>query len=105
MKTTEVFIELVLIGSMVLAIAALPFLPEIVGSWLTSANWPIVGGIVASAILIGIAYLLGVVFERLADSCMEIWEKHSRLRFASKQKTKHPSPSGDPFPEDTRVSH
>lgn len=103
MKTTELFVELVLIGSMVLAIAVLPLYPEIAAG---RVGIPLGGGasaveiVVGGAVLLGLVYLIGVVFDRLADTILETWEKHLRLRFAAKSATSSKGENGDPFPED-----
>ncbi len=99
MKTTEIFVEQVLIGSIVLAIVALPWFREIAAGPFSSNNtpWATVTGIGAGAVLLGLVYLVGVVFDRLADSIMVGWERHMRLRFANKYE-RGPG-SDDPFDE------
>jgi hypothetical protein len=92
LPTTEVFVEQVLIGFLVLLIAALPFagadLPPLPGTL----------GIIGSAVgAVGVAYLLGIPFDRFADSVFSSLERRIRLAFS----VKHPVPgSEDPFPED-----
>lgn len=92
MKTTEVFVEQVLIGFLVLLIGALPFvgatLPESVGAL------KVIGSAIGT---VGVAYLLGIPFDRFADSVLSSLETRTRLAFS----VEHPVPgSEDPFPED-----
>ena len=92
MKTPEVFVEQVLIGFLVLLIGALPFvsaiLPELDG------NLKIIGSAIVAT---GVAYLLGIPFDRFADDVLSSLEKRNRLAFS----VEPPVPgSEDPFPED-----
>jgi hypothetical protein len=92
LKTTELFVEQVLIGFLVLLIAALPFVGAI------PPEMPGILKIIGSAIgAVGVAYLLGIPFDRFADSVFSSLEKRIRLKLS----IKHPVPgSEDPFPED-----
>lgn len=69
MKTTELFVEQTLTGFLVLSAPAAPFL-----SWETLRELPdeAQGGIdIGSAAgAIGVAYLLGVIFDRFADTLL-----------------------------------
>lgn len=100
MKTTELFVEQTLTGFLVLTAAAAPFL-----SWQNLQELPeeVKGGIDISSAAgaIGAAYLLGVVFDRFADSLLERVNRWNRLLFAIdlKEDNKALSPD-DPFPED-----
>ena len=100
MKTTELFVEQTLIGFLVLAAGAAPFL-----SWEKLEKLPgeAKGGIDISSAAgaIGVAYLLGVIFDRFADTLLERINRWNRLRFAIelKEENKALSPD-DPFPED-----
>jgi hypothetical protein len=100
MKTTELFVEQTLTGFLVLTAAAAPFL-----SWETLQKLPdeAQGGvdISSAAGAIGVAYLLGVIFDRFADTLLERFNRWNRLLFAIelKQENKALSPD-DPFPED-----
>jgi hypothetical protein len=99
-KTTELFVEQTLTGFLVLAAGAAPFL-----SWETLENLPgkAKGGIDISSAAgaIGVAYLLGVIFDRFADTLLERINRWNRLLFAIdlKEENKALSPD-DPFPED-----
>jgi hypothetical protein len=81
-RTTEVFVEQVLIGLLVLAIVALP-----VVNWrcidLNGTN-TIVGG----AGIIALAYLLGIAFDRFADTLLSRPEQYKKLRYAKDEKSK-----------------
>jgi hypothetical protein len=100
MKTTELFVEQTLTGLLVLTAAAAPFL-----SWEKLEKLPgeAKGGIDISSAAgaIGAAYLLGVIFDRFADTLLERINRWNRLRFAIelKEENKALSPE-DPFPED-----
>ena len=100
MKTTELFVEQTLTGFLVLTAGAAPFL-----SWEQLQKLPdeAKGGIDISSAAgaIGAAYLLGVIFDRFADTLLERFNRWNRLLFAIelKEKNKALSPD-DPFPED-----
>ena len=69
MKTTEVFVEQVLIGFMVLAIGWLPFyrFADLKLGLESAAQ---------AAVAVGVAYLLGIVFDRFADTLLGRVERH-----------------------------
>jgi hypothetical protein len=100
MKTTELFVEQTLTGFLILAAGAAPFL-----SWEKLEKLPgeAKGGIDISSAAgaIGIAYLLGVIFDRFADTLLERINRWNRLLFAIelKKENKALSPD-DAFPED-----
>jgi hypothetical protein len=76
MRTTEVFVEQVIVGMLVLATAVLPFLrPDALLGALS------VGDGVA---LLGIAYLLGILFDRFGDTLSYGLEQRGRLAFAAR---------------------
>ena len=100
MKTTELFVEQTLTGFLVLAAGAAPFL-----SWEKLEDLPgkAKGGIDISSAAgaIGAAYLLGVVFDRFADTLLERFNRWNRLLFAIELKEENKALSEeDPFPED-----
>ena len=112
MNTTEIFVEQVLIGFMVLLILGLPFLPEL--SVIPIGDWGTWQGVGFGAGLVGAAYLLGVVFDRAADTFIEDLDRHQRARFALKALIRtqtsnkvlsrkniilDPGQLADPFPE------
>src|ERR687892_741368 len=95
MKTTELFVEQTLTGFLVLTAVASPFL-----SWETLEELPEVD-ISSAAGAIGVAYLLGVIFDRFADTLLERLNRWNRLRFALELKEENNALSPeDPFPED-----
>ena len=100
MKTTELFVEQTLTGFLVLTAAAAPFVP-----WGALGELPedAKGGIDISSAAgaIGAAYLLGVIFDRFADTLLERFNRWNRLLFAIEliEDNKALSPE-DPFPED-----
>jgi hypothetical protein len=81
MKTTELYIEQVLIGFAIVAIAVLLWLPRF---WVLIQTSETHGAIAGASILLGIAFWLGIPFDRFADTLVERLDRHSRLRFALK---------------------
>lgn len=100
MKSTELFVEQTLTGFLVLTAAAAPFLGlEAVQKVSDEATGGLDIGEAAGAI--GAAYLLGVVFDRFADTLLERFNRWNRLLFAIELKEKNEGLSPhDPFPED-----
>lgn len=93
MKTTELFVEQVLIGLMAL-LGAGAFVDLPVGRADPVSN--ILGG----ATLLAIAYLAGMVLERFADSILGSLEKRRRLLWLKKARKRDSVVLGhDPFPE------
>ena len=100
MKTTELFVEPTLTGFLVLTAAAAPFVGvKILQEVSDEAKGGLDIGLAAGAI--GAAYLLGVIFDRFADTLLERVNRWNRLLFAIelKEKSEGLSPE-DPFPED-----
>ena len=100
MKSTELFVEQTLTGFLVLSAAAVPFVPvESLQKVSDEAKGGIDIGSAAGAI--GAAYLLGVIFDRFADTLLERFNRWNRLLFAIelREDNKALSPP-DPFPED-----
>lgn len=91
MKTTEVFVEQVLIGLLVILNLGLILCPDIAAK----AEHP---DITSSVAVIATAYLVGIVFDRFADTLLEDIERYSRLKLALKGKKL--LLDNDPFPED-----
>lgn len=90
MKTTEVFVEQVLIGLLVILNFGLIFSQDIGSQFKRDFQ--------TGAAVVAVAYLVGIVFDRFADTLLEDIERHNRLRFALRGK--NPSFTKDPFPED-----
>lgn len=105
MKTGELYVEQIVVGSLVLATAALPWLPEIIEAVPSEAAV----SIVTASIAVGIAFLIGVPFDRLADTISDRLDAHNRLRFALRKAkgrrlepgaAEAPGTGHDYFPED-----
>jgi hypothetical protein len=79
-KTTELFVEQVLIGFMVLLVGALIFWGDVYAFVLKRSDKSDL--IVIGGILIGIAYLIGMVYDRIADTLLQDIEAQGRLQFA-----------------------
>ncbi len=106
MKTTEIFVDQVLIGFMIVAAGAFPFLPELI--LLFEEQESTAFQIASGAVTVALAYLLGMVVDRLADTFADDLERHHRARFAlsvllkclkQSNTTAFPSPWKDPYPE------
>lgn len=98
MKSTELFVEQTLTGFLVLSAAVAPFIPL---ETMISGGEAESGIDVSSAAgAIGAAYLLGVVFDRFADTLLERFNRWNRLLFAIELFKEKEAPPGDPFPED-----
>lgn len=96
MKTTEIFIEQVLIGLLVLATGFLPYIDTNKIKELKEYN-----SIVEGALIIAVAYLLGIVFDRFADTLLSRLDQYHRLNFTIELIKKGKQHSGpDPYPED-----
>ena len=100
MKSTELFVEQTLTGFLVMSAAAAPFVGvEILQEVSGEAKGGLDIGSAAGAI--GAAYLLGVIFDRFADTLLERFNRWNRLLFAIELKEKNEALSPeDPFPED-----
>jgi hypothetical protein len=97
MNTTELYVEPVFIGALVLAMLVAPWAPELI------ALLKPLEGLIGGAILVGASFLVGIVADRLIDSILEAPARHSRLRFAcSKVSPEDWDAKGwkDPYPED-----
>lgn len=91
MKTTELYIEQVLIGFLVIAIGALPWHPELSGKLS-----PI--SVAEGSVLLGLAFLLGIPFDRFADTLSERLDRHNRLQFALDKWVGNKFPAPKPAP-------
>jgi len=104
MKTTELYIEQVLIGTLIILTLALPWYVELFPriNALGPANTIAVG-----SATISLAFWIGIPFDRLADTLSERLEKHNRLQFAIDRSVLRPLPeprsgkklSRDVYPE------
>jgi hypothetical protein len=103
-KTTEIFVEQVLIGALVFGTALLPWWPEVSSLFASNGVGTLGGGVAA----LGAAYLVGILCDRLADTLTEDLERHHRLRFALAWPVlrdvapprRETTDWKDPFPED-----
>jgi hypothetical protein len=98
LKTTELYIEQVIIGLLVLSIAALPWVPELKDT---------LGGIniAEGSVLLGVAFLLGIPFDRFADTLSERLDRHNRLQFALDKWVGNAFPKPKPAPELHELVH
>jgi hypothetical protein len=89
-NATDVYVEQLIIGGIVVAIAVVLWtgvLPPLDKEW---------GQI---AVYVAIAYLAGLIYDRVGDTLLERIEQRQRLEFAIKQWRKNRG-DGDPYPED-----
>ena len=82
---------------MALVVGGLPFYPELLGA---SQALSLAQGFGFGAGVLGVAYLVGVVFDRFADTLLQGHAKHNRIRFALKGRDSLSTPWADVFPED-----
>ena len=106
MKTPELYLEQVFIGFLIVAIAALPWIPDL----LSRAEDIKAGiGIIGGSAALGFAFFIGVPFDRLADTLTGRLDRRNRLKFAigRENESKFVDQSGtvidDPFPENMLV--
>ncbi|MCP5044879.1 MAG: hypothetical protein GY944_27950 [bacterium] len=90
MKTAEVAIEHVLAGLLVISAFLLPFVSELPVVLEPELDTKDVVGV------LGLAYMIGVVFDRVADTLLSPRERYLRLEVAAKHASKS---AGDPFPQ------
>jgi hypothetical protein len=90
LKTTEVFVEQVLIGFLVLAAAALIAFPDALRELLTAAGsaGATFDKIAGSVAIVAIAYLAGIVYDRFADTLFQDLEQHHRLQHGTTNESK-----------------
>jgi len=93
-STTEVFVEQVLIGLLVLLVVAM----LCAGSVEELAELA-QGDLLQGVAILGAAYLIGIVYDRVADTMLQDVERHARLRFLFKERFSRLR-DADPFPED-----
>jgi len=102
MKTTDLYLEQVLIGFLVILIAALPWIPQL---WAHSGDVKTGISIIGGSAALGFAFFIGIPFDRLADTLSERLDIRHRLKFAldyliKPEADRKDFPVGDPFPED-----
>ena len=97
MNTTDVFVEQVLVGGLVLAVFVL-MSPEWTDSLLDGGLG--FGGFAGlGAVGIGCAYLIGIIADRVIDTLLQDLERWNRLRYAVTEGCERYGPD-DLFPED-----
>ena len=98
MKATEVFVEQVLIGFLLLLALALLFSRELGEAWRNAGLDPDVPLQIAAGMgLVGTAYLVGIPFDRFVDTVLARVEQRLRLDYAAELHAANPT-DGDPFP-------
>lgn len=90
MKTTELFVEQVIIGLAVLVAGGL-MLPGDLAQRVFHAN---LGEI---AVIVAAAYLVGIIYDRVGDTLLQDLERHGILLFALGRRVRAPDPN-NPFP-------
>jgi hypothetical protein len=91
MNTTELFVDQVLIGAVVLFVGIMVIDPQRVHDL---SNPSLTFG----AIFLGAAYLVGILYDRFADTLLEDLERHHRILFLLRGR--EPNTKKDPFPEE-----
>jgi hypothetical protein len=104
-NTTELFAEQVLAGLLVMLTGGLVFywqLRDVYRTHMGSADY--LEQIVAGGFILGAAYLIGMVYDRVADTLLQDLESHGRLQFAFRPSRVNPYkvndlgvPTQDPF--------
>lgn len=108
MNTTELFAEQVLIGLLVILTGGLVFLHRLEPLYNDlSSKDSLFGQLLAGGLVLGAAYLVGMVYDRVADTLLQDLESHCRLQFAlarfeigkGKKLKQFKWPDHDPFEE------
>jgi hypothetical protein len=97
-NTTELFVEQVLAGLLVLLTGGLVFywqLRDVYSEYVGSEGY--LEQLIASGVIVSAAYLIGMVYDRVADTLLQDVESHCRLRFAFRKY--NPDNLVDPFEE------
>lgn len=105
MNTTELFAEQVIAGMLVMLAGGLVFfwpLLNVYNQYVGSAEY--LEQIIAAGLVVATAYLIGMVYDRVADTLLQDLESHCRLRFAfgklyPKCVDEQGLPTRDPFEE------
>jgi hypothetical protein len=97
MNTTEIFVEQMIIGGLIMLTGYILFPVEIHG-WLLRFQSPF-AQISIGAVLTGFAYLIGTVYDRFTDTIFQDLEKHCRLSYALKGIKSESELETDPYPE------
>jgi len=97
MKTTEVFVEQMIIGGLIMLTGYILFPVEVHG-WLLRFQSTF-AQISIGALLTGSAYLIGTVYDRFTDTIFQDLEKHCRLSYALEGIKSESELENDPYPE------
>ena len=81
MKTTEIFVEQVIIGFLVLVVIVLIGIDHPWKAW-QDAGLDASATAALGVALVGAAYLLGILYDRFADTLLEDFDRHNRLAVA-----------------------
>jgi hypothetical protein len=81
MNTAELYVEPILIGALTVALLSLPFAPELWGM-VRSDRFKSFDGVAFGALLVGVIYFVGILADRLMDTCLDALDRHNRVRFA-----------------------
>ena len=97
MKATELFVEQLIIGIVVVLTAAVMVWPQFALSLMDADR-----DLSKAALVLIAAYLVGIVYDRVADSLLQDLERHHRLLFALGEhyKQEKDKETLDRFPED-----
>ena len=108
MKTTQMYIEQIILGMLVLIAIGLCVMPIffvdrlVILDWFSKNSY----GFAEATLVVMAAYLAGMVYDRVADTILEEVDRHHRLRFALKDTARETGKDGkvpkikeDPFPE------
>lgn len=109
MKTTELFAEQVLIGFSALVAIGFLCVPltesnDIAKVWSTfaGAQWSVLAQAALGGAALGTAYLVGMLFDRYADTLLGNLERYNHLKFACKRqkrlRAEGKDEGSDPFP-------
>lgn len=93
MNTAQVSVELILAGILALCAFVLPFAAG------TDFKQALPADNMILIIILGAAYLVGVVSDKLADVLLGSFEKYKRLQHGDDYLKKHPKYKKDPFPQ------
>ena len=103
MKTTELYLEQVFIGFLIILVVLLPWLAESVSQLRPPESLADVAVVGSAAI--GVAFFIGIPFDRLSDTLMERVDQMHRLSMAYAGAHKLKSDPVDFFPEDRLLFH
>ncbi len=98
MKTTQLYIEQVIIGFLIIVIVLFPWLPEAITKF-EPIKSSFSGFAAVGSAALGIAFFLGIPFDRLADTLTERLDHAQRLAVAFVRAPKIATGT-DPYPED-----